>query len=388
MDKSLLDLYTDYLISSFGQTTATGLSQLLDGQISHDAVTRFLASKPKTSADLWRVAKPLVRQVETDDAVLVLDDSIEEKPYTDENDLICWHWEALHKKSPNRCKFLSYASLQSRKLTFCAKPHWDHSQDRSVKGINFLTALYCTSQLALPVAFDLVTKTELYIDAKTGKQKRRSQLTKNARFRMLLLACLHNKLRFSYVLNDVWYASSDNMMFIKHTLKKQFVMPPKQNRKVALTFEQKQSGQYQAVSQLDLPESSTRLVWLEEVDFPLILVKQRFTNEDGSTEERYLVTSDETLDYDQMTDLYKRRWSVEAYHKSLKQNASLEKSPTRTETTQRNHLYGSLCAYIKLESLKLRTGINHVALKSKIYLSALRSAYAELVKLNPQSLAA
>jgi len=356
MDKSLLDLYTDYLISSFGQTTATGLSQLLDGQISHDAVTRFLASKPKTSADLWRVAKPLVRQVETDDAVLVLDDSIEEKPYTDENDLICWHW--------------------------------DHSQDRSVKGINFLTALYCTSQLALPVAFDLVTKTELYIDAKTGKQKRRSQLTKNARYRMLLLACLHNKLRFSYVLNDVWYASSDNMMFIKHTLKKQFVMPLKQNRKVALTLEQKQSGQYQAVSQLDLPESSTRKVWLEEVDFPLLVAKQRFTNEDGSVGERYLVTSDEALDYDQMTSLYKRRWSVEVYHKSLKQNASLEKSPTRTETTQRNHLYGSLCAYIKLESLKLRTGINHFALKSKIYITALRSAYAELVKLNPQSLTA
>ena len=73
MNKSLLDLYTDYLISSFGQTTATGLSQLLDGQISHDAVTRFLASRPKTSADLWRVVKPLVRQVESDDAVLVVE---------------------------------------------------------------------------------------------------------------------------------------------------------------------------------------------------------------------------------------------------------------------------------------------------------------------------
>jgi DDE superfamily endonuclease len=356
MDKSLLDLYTDYLISSFSQTTATGLSQLLDGQISHDAVTRFLASQPKTSADLWRVVKPLVRQAESDDAVLVLDDSIEEKPYTDENDLICWHW--------------------------------DHSQQRSVKGINFLTALYCTSQLALPVGFDLVTKTELYIDAKTGKQKRRSQLTKNARYRMLLLACAHNKLRFSYVLNDVWYASSDNMMFIKHTLKKRFVMPLKQNRKVALTLEQKQRGQYQAVSLLDLPEGTTRQVWLEGVDFPLNLVKQRFTNEDGSTAVLYLVTSDLTLNYDQMTALYKRRWSVEVYHKSLKQNASLVKSPTRTETTQRNHLYGSLCAYIKLESLKQKTGINHFALKSKIYLSALRSAYAELVNLNPQSLTA
>src|SRR4030095_6860226 len=93
MSKELQDLYTDYLISSFGPSTATGFSRLLEGEISHDQVTRFLASSAKTSADLWRLAKPLVRQVESDDGVLVLDDSLEEKPDTDENELICWHWD-------------------------------------------------------------------------------------------------------------------------------------------------------------------------------------------------------------------------------------------------------------------------------------------------------
>lgn len=34
-DKELLDIYTDYLISSFGLTTGTGLSRLLAGEISH-----------------------------------------------------------------------------------------------------------------------------------------------------------------------------------------------------------------------------------------------------------------------------------------------------------------------------------------------------------------
>jgi hypothetical protein len=356
MNKSLLDLYTDYLISSFGQTTATGLSQLLDGEISHDQVTRFLASQPKTSADLWRVVKPLVRRVERDDAVLIIDDSIEEKPHTDENELICWHW--------------------------------DHSKQRNVKGINFLTALYCADEVALPVAFDPVTKTEHYVDAKTGKAKRRSDMTKNARYRLLLLACAHNQLRFTYVLNDAWYASADNMMFVVHTIKKHFVMPLKENRKVALSLADKQRGQYVAISALDLPEGTTVEVWLEAVEFPLQAVKQVFTNEDGSQAVLYLVTSDLKLDYDPIITLYKRRWSVEVYHKSLKQNASLEKSPTRTETTQRNHLYGSLCAYIKLEGLKVKTRLNHFALKSKIYMSALKSAYAELVKLNPQSLTA
>lgn len=352
----MLDIYTDYLISSFSQTTATGLARLLDGSISHDKVTRFLAAEPKTSADLWRVVKPLVRQVERDDGVLIVDDSIEEKPYTDENDLVSWHY--------------------------------DHTQERSVKGINFLTALYHVEDVALPVAFDLVTKTVRYADPKTGKQKRKSAATKNERYRMLLHVCLHNGVRFRYVLNDVWFASSDNMKFIRHTLKREFVMPLKENRKVALSAEEKQRGQYRAVCTLALPAGATQQLWLEEVDFPLLLVKEVFTNEDASVGVRYLVTSDLTLSSDQITRLYQRRWSIECYHKALKQNASLEKSPTRTETTQRNHLFASLCAYVKLESLKLKTGVSQFALKSKIYLSALKAAYAELVKLQPQPLAA
>ncbi len=42
----IFDLYTDYLQTSFSYTTATGLSQLLEGDISHDQVTRFLCQVP------------------------------------------------------------------------------------------------------------------------------------------------------------------------------------------------------------------------------------------------------------------------------------------------------------------------------------------------------
>ncbi len=352
----MLDIYTDYLISSFGQTTATGLSRLLDGHISHDQVTRFLSGAPKTSADLWRVVKPMVRAVESDDGVMIIDDSVEAKPYSDENELICWHY--------------------------------DHSQQQNVKGINFLTALYHVGEVSLPIAFDLVTKTVTYEDAKTGKLKRKSALTKNERFKMLLRVAVHNEVRFKYVLNDVWFASSDNMMFVKHHLQKEFVMPLKENRKVALSKEDKLNGRYIALSTLDLAVGTTQQIWLEAVDFPVLLTKEVFTNEDGSVGVRQLVTSDLTLTFDQVINLYQKRWSIEVYHKSLKQNASLEKSPARTETTQRNHLFASLCAYVKLESLKLKTGVGHFTLKSKIYLSALKAAYAELVKFNPPPLAA
>jgi hypothetical protein len=354
MDKTLLDLYTDYLISSFGPVTATGLSRLLDGTVSHDQVTRYLASTPKTSADLWRKVKPLVRSVESEEGVVIIDDSIEEKPYTDENELISWHW--------------------------------DYANERPVKGINFLTAFYHVGAVGLPLAFDLVTKTERYLAPKTNREKRKSAISKQARYRMLLHVCLHNQVPFQYLLNDAWYASAENMKYVRLVLKKHFVMPLAENRKVAVSEDEKKQGRYVRVDSLDLPAGTTRQMWLEEVPFPVLLVKQVFTNEDGSTGLRYLVTSDLTLNFDQITQLYQRRWSVEVDHKSLKQNAALEKSPTRTETTQRHHFFASLCAYLKLEGLKIRTGVNHFALKSKVYLSALKAAYQELAKLEPMSL--
>ncbi len=352
----MLDIYTDYLICSLGQASATGLARLLDDEISHDAVTRFLSSEPKTSAALWRVVKPLVRAIESDEGVLIIDDSIEEKPSTDENELVSWHY--------------------------------NHCTDRTVKGINFLTALYHASDVSLPIAFDLVTKTQAYIDAKTKKSKRKSSITKNERFRMLLRVATHNQVRFKYLLNDVWFASSENMKFIKHQLHKEFVMPLQENRKLALSAAQKQRGQYVTLTTLELAAAMTLRIWLEEVDFPLSLTKQVLTNKDASVGVRYLVSSDLTLAFDQLTKLYQRRWRVEIYHKSLKQNASLEKSPTRTPTTQRNHLFASLCAYVKLEALKIKTGVGHFTLKSEIYLSALKAAYSEVAKLNPQPLAA
>ena len=91
--KHLLDLYSDYLLASFGATTAIGLSQLLQGQVSHDQVTRYLSGTKKTSTDLWSTVKPFVRQVQSAEGTLMIDDSLEEKPYTDENEIVCWHYD-------------------------------------------------------------------------------------------------------------------------------------------------------------------------------------------------------------------------------------------------------------------------------------------------------
>ncbi len=91
MDRHLFELYTDYLLASFGPTTATGMSRAVDNEISHDKITRMLASEKLTAKDWWRMVKPEVRRVQAPDAVLAFDDSIEAKPHTDENEIVCWH---------------------------------------------------------------------------------------------------------------------------------------------------------------------------------------------------------------------------------------------------------------------------------------------------------
>jgi hypothetical protein len=115
------------------------------------------------------------------------------------------------------------------------------------------------------------------------------------------------------------------------------------------------------------------------VPFPLLLCKQVLKNEDGSEGVLYLVSSDPTLDYDGLSTIYQRRWKVEEYHKSLKSNASLEKkSPTKKVRTQTNHVFSSIYAFVKLERLKLATKMNHFAIRSVIYLKAVRASYEEL----------
>ena len=80
MNKELLEIYSDYLISSFSQTTATGLSEILDNGVRHDKITRFLSGEAYTSKEWWHLVKKTVREIESKEGCLIIDDTICEKP--------------------------------------------------------------------------------------------------------------------------------------------------------------------------------------------------------------------------------------------------------------------------------------------------------------------
>lgn len=346
-----LDLYTDFLLTTMNQATATGLSKVVDGAVSHDQITRLLSENEFTSKDLWQSVKPLVRHYQTEEGCLIFDDSIIEKKYMDENALVCWHF--------------------------------DHSSNRAIKGINLLTAFYHTHKageelpLRIPIGFRPVLKTVHFCDVKSKKEKRQSPVTKNEMLRQMVGQGIRNQLKFKYILADSWYASSENMLFI-HRKKKFFIFDMKSNRKVVLSEKDRNNGQWSRIDELDIPDNTPVKVWLKDLEIPVLLTKQVFKNKNQSTGVRFLVSNDFSLSDDNFTALFKKRWSVEEYHKSLKQNAAVAKSPTRTVKTQSNHLFASILAYVKMEKLKFVQQLNHFAIKSKIYLAATKAAFNEL----------
>lgn len=343
------DLYTDYLICSTGQVTATGLSQMLNGEVSHDKITRSLANDNYDSKYLWKSVKPMVQELSRggEKVFLIFDDSIEEKQYSDENDVICWHY--------------------------------DHVFQRNVKGVNFLTALLDIGGARLPCAVEFVKKNIWEADKKTGKQKRKSSKTKNETFREMVSNC-SQRLSIDYVLADSWYSSSENMRMLKEQ-GLNFIIALKSNRKIALTRQDKQLKKFISIEALQ-PGQQAVEAWLEDLDFPLSLIKQTFKDEGDTVGELYLVCSDLSLSYEQITTNYKKRWGVEEFHKSVKSNTNFSRSPTHTVKTQCNHFMLAILAYVKLEWLKLRHRKNHFAMKNQIYQAALIAAKTELLKLS------
>ncbi len=344
----LLDLYSDYLIASFGLTTATGLANLVT-DLSHDQVTRFLGGQELADRDLWKIVKPHVRRIQSDEGVLILDDTVEEKPFSDESELINWHF--------------------------------DHTLNRSVKGVNLLSAVYFSQDVALPVALHFVLKTELFTDPKTGKDRWQSAVTKNEIAQTMIASAVKKQIPFGYVLADTWFSSAHNMVYIKNKAKKDFVIPLKTNRNVFLAEPSAKSGKPVKLSSLDFDTNALQTLWLEEVPFPLVVSRQVFKNENGSEGILYLCSSDLSLSASSVSMLYQKRWKIEEYHKSLKSNASFAKSPTHTIRSQSNHFFASVVAYIKLEVCHTATRLNHFAQKAQLYQAALVSAFGQLRKL-------
>jgi hypothetical protein len=332
---NLGEKYIDFLLTTNNLASGKSFSRVFDGKISHDQITRMLNNTDTfSSAELWKTVKPLCQELASEDNVLIFDDTLIEKPNTSENEIIMYHY--------------------------------DHAKGRYSKGICMVTALYNTALMNIPVCVDIVKKEE------------EQQCTKNEMLLGMLEQCVHNTLVFKYVLADKWYASAGNMREITHKYKKDFIFPLKTNRNVKLAG----SSFYHAIADLELEAGRVYGALLKGFDDPVYIARYEIKDGLDNSCAIYLVTSDEKLTWDDLLTCYQKRWQVELFHRSIKQNAAIGKAPLHAAKALISHCYASLRGYLKLELIKIRLSLAHDSIKQLIRHVSNKAAYESLEKLS------
>ena len=346
MKKFILDTYSDFLILNDGPAAVTRFSEASNNLISHDKFTRFLNGGDYGGKDLWGLCKSLIRSAESNEkCTLVLDDSIEEKPYTKESDVVCWHYS--------------------------------HAKGRCVKGIEILTLLLVYDDAVIPFSYEVVQKPVEFCELESKKKKRMSMISKNELARSLIQKAIDAGIKFDTILADNWFCCAETLSFINE-LGKDFIFGIKSNRNIYDSFDDRENGIKTKLSQADLEEGDVVPVCLNLLEFQVRIMKKVFTNENGTQGTLYLVTNHASLNADTLYSTYQKRWKIEVYHKSLKNNVSLAKSPTKVKRSQLNHIFAALYAFVQLESLKLKNSKNHFQMKREIHIYSLKKAAEKL----------
>jgi putative transposase len=280
---------------------------------AHDAYTRLLQRLEPDPETLYREVEPLVNK---NDGVLVLDDSTLDKFYAKKIKPVHRHWSGKHK--------------------------------RVVWGINLITLVWTDGDRIMPLDYRIYDKP---IDG----------LSKNDHFRDLVNAAKQRGFCPKAVLFDSWYSSLDNFKLIRdHGWT--FLTQLKVNRKVDLN-----RGGYRAVAEVPI-ESSGTIVHLE--GFGSIKVF-KVVSRDGDIE--YWATNDLTMDELRRLELAERSWSIEEYHRALKQCCNVERCQARSARAQRNHIGMAIRAFVRLSWHFFTVGISWYEAKVAIVRDAVRA---------------
>lgn len=281
---------------------------------SHDAFTRLLTRLEPSAEALWEEAQS---QVERNKGVLIIDDSTLDKPYAKTIALVGRHWSGKH-----------------------------HAV---VQGINLVTLLWTDGERHIPCDYRLAVKG---VDG----------LTKNDHFRHMVHSAHQRSFTPACVLFDSWYSGLDNLKLVRD-LGWRWLTQLKHNRLV-----HPDGAGLLPLSATDLAETGT-VIHLK--GYGLVKVFKLVTT-DGDIE--YWATNDLKMNALQRLHLTEFVWTIEAYHRAIKQCCGIEKAQVRSAVAQRNHIALALRAFLRLERVSFISGASWYELKTRIIRHAV-SAY-------------
>jgi len=281
------NLYCRFLEVTSSRFSALSLSEVApeNMSLSHDSISRWLASAKVQPKDLWEVAR---KEIEGRSGILAFDDVVIDKSRSGKMGLVNWQYSG--------------------------------AEHGVVKGIGVVNALWQTSK-------DEYTPIDYRIWNPPDDGK-----TKNEHFRDMLSSAKSRGLEPEMVVADSWYSSLDNLKSIRsHGW--DWVMGLKSNRLVNKPHVQ--------LRELDIPDEGLK-VHLKGYGWIKVF---RFAGKNGRTD--YVGTSRLDLTKEQIKSYFERRWSIEVMHKELKQTCGFGRCQSNSGRAGRNHIGLSLLALLR-----------------------------------------
>lgn len=284
--KCTKEIYKAFLQASSVRYSGKALSEVSPEPLSHDSVSRWLQSRHFRPREVWQLSEEFIRKEEP--CLLVADDTILDKQRSEKIGLV----------------------------------HYQYSGNAHevIAGIGLVNLLWhgLESEESVPVDY------RIYDKDTDGK-------TKNDHFREMLKLAKQRGINPEAIVVDAWYSSLDNLKAIRD-LGWMWVAGLKKNRKV---------NRNEMLEKLEIPEEGLK-VHLRGYGWITVF---RFVAKNGRTD--YLGTNINSPTREQVEKIIKARWSIEVYHRELKQTCGIERCQARTSRAQRNHIFLSIAAWFE-----------------------------------------
>ena len=231
--------------------------------------------------------------------------------------------------------------------------HKDHAGDGYVFGHQIVTALVKVRDKVFPLFPELYSK----------------KTCSKIQFAKELVSRAHEKLLLRTVVMDSWYMATE---VIKHCLKKRLDVIGcfKSNRNVSFEIGEwtKLSTHSKTLKKKDfrvtIIDDETyrvheRIVRVKHIGMVKLLISQEWMNDEKKwSRPFYLISTNTQQSAVQIIRTYAQRWSIETFHRDIKQNLGLEAYQLRGRTGITRHLILVALAYA---ALKFWTRLKNVA---------------------------
>ena len=295
-------LYKAFLQASSIRFSGVALSEVSPKKLSHDGVSRWLSAKTISPKEVWKAVKADV--LADPCGILCLDDSVIEKNHSSKIGLTAWQYSGNAHAVVNGIGMVNLIFSQPEKDNFT------------------------------PIDFRIY-------------DKKNDNYTKNDHFRKMLGLAKKRGILPSVVVFDSWYSSLNNLKFI-NSVGWNWVTNLRKNRAV---------NHGVVLKKLNIPDEGLR-VYLRGYGWISVF---KFVGKNGHID--YISTNIKNPTRNQVKMIIKARWSIEVFHRELKQTSGIRSCQARSGRAQRNHICLAVLAWIDQLKLKLCEKISHYGQK-------------------------